>query len=165
MKKFNRLDEDEAKAALTNCCGASKWVNLMLKKRPFSTQAEMLTASKTCWEQCGEADWKEAFTHHPKIGDLTSSKKKNAATSELAECEEAIATTATPKILRELAKGNVAYEVKFGYIFMVSATGKNAKEMLDVLTNRIHNSPKKELLIAKDELYKITRIRINKLLN
>ena len=165
MENFNGLDDESAKAALINCCGATKWVDLMLKKRPFASIDNMLTTSRECWDECGEEDWKEAFTHHPKIGDLASLKEKYASTSKWAANEQSGVAVANPKVLRELAKGNTAYQVKYGYIFIVCATGKSAKEMLDILKSRIHNSPSKELLIAKEEQFKITQIRIHKLLS
>ncbi len=164
MENFNELDEESAKLALSNCCGATKWVNLMMEKRPFTNVDEMLTASRTCWDECNEEDWKEAFTHHPKIGDLASLKEKYAATRKWAAKEQSGVAVASPKVLQELAKGNRAYEVKFGYIFIVCATGKSAKEMLTILKGRIHNHRRDEIQIAKEEQFKITQIRIHKLL-
>ena len=115
------------------------------------------------WHECGEEDWLEAFGHHPRIGDLEALKKKYAGTG--ASMEQSGALDAPMKILEALAEGNRVYEEKFGYIFIVCATGKCAEEMLGLLRERLGNDPEKEILVAMGEQEKITRLRLEKLLS
>ena len=71
--------------------------------------------------------------------------------------------TAPDQIIEALAQGNAAYERGFGYIFIVCATGKSAKEMLDLLTARLQNDPVTEVRIAAEEQAKITELRLRQL--
>ncbi|MDB5234822.1 MAG: hypothetical protein JWR44_1815 [Hymenobacter sp.] len=128
--------------------------------------AEMLMQQATViWNKLSEADWREAFTHHPKIGgDVAALREKFASTSTWAEGEQASVKQASQATLEALAAGNSDYEQKFGYIFIVCATGKTAEEMLTLLQARLPNKPEVEILIAMGEQDKITRIRLEKLL-
>lgn len=149
---------------LTKCCGSSAWVQRMLPFIPADDMVELLEDAEEQWWLCSEADWKEAFTHHPKIGDMDSLKKKFASTANWASGEQSGVQDANEKILEALAEGNRLYEEKFGYIFIVCATGKSATEMLELLQERLKNTPEEEIQIAADEQNKITKLRIEKLL-
>ncbi len=109
------------------------------------------------------ADWLEAFGAHPKIGDLDALRAKFAATAAWTAHEQAGAHGAPDDLLRELAEENCRYEARFGYIFIVCATGKTAGEMLTVLKARLTNYPAEEIKIAAGEQAKITRIRLEKI--
>jgi len=163
---LNNLTIKEAKEALSKCCGSSTWVEKMLQRRPFKDAVSLFSLSEKIWfEQCNREDWLEAFSKHPKIGDLKSLEKKFAATKNWAGSEQAGVNAASKKVLKELAAGNEAYFQKFGYIFIVCATGKGAEEMLELLTQRLKNDADEELKIAMAEQNKITKIRLQKLLS
>ena len=151
-------------AELSKCCGARAWVQRMLPFIPADDLVELLEDAESQWWLCNEEDWKEAFTHHPKIGDLDSLKKKFANTAVWASGEQSGVNTAKDEILNALAEGNRLYEEKFGYIFIVCASGKSAEEMLGMLNERLKNNPEDEIRIAADEQNKITLLRLEKLL-
>ena len=136
----------------------------MLPLIPADNLVELLEDAESQWWLCNEEDWKEAFTHHPKIGDLDSLKKKFANTAVWASGEQSGVNTAKDEILNALAEGNRLYEEKFGYIFIVCASGKSAEEMLGMLNERLKNNPEDEIRIAADEQNKITLLRLEKLL-
>ena len=164
IQDLNALNTQELKNVLFKCCGSSKWVERMSAYFPVQDEEKLFQEAEQIWYDLEEADWLEAFTHHPKIGDLNSLKEKFASTSQWAAGEQASVNTATEEVLRELAEGNQLYEEKFGFIFIVCATGKSAKEMLTLLRNRFPNSPEEELKNAMVEQNKITKIRLEKLL-
>jgi 2-oxo-4-hydroxy-4-carboxy-5-ureidoimidazoline decarboxylase len=164
LDEFNNLPEAEAIAALTKCCGAHRWVNKVAHHRPYRDEADLLAAADEVWEHLGPDDWKEAFTHHPKIGDLDALRAKFASTREWASGEQAGTEQASEETLQGLAQGNADYEARFGYIFIVCATGKSAQEMLDLLRVRLGNSPEREIHVAAAEQAKITRLRLEKLI-
>ncbi len=123
----------------------------------------LITNAENIWyNQCNEADWLEAFTHHPKIGDVKSLTEKFASTQHLAGNEQAGVNTASKELIQELANANNAYEIKFGFIFIVCASGRSAAEMLRLLLDRITNSREEELDIAMGEQHKITILRFKK---
>lgn len=162
--EFNQLPETAAATALKRCCGASKWVDGMVAARPFRDQSELLAAADRIWASCEAADGLEAFSHHPKIGDRASLEKKFASTAKWAGNEQGGMAQADADTIAKLAQGNADYEAKFGFIFIVCATGKSAAEMLALLENRLSNDRETELPIAMAEQHKITLIRLKKLL-
>lgn len=164
LDDLNNLPEAEAIAELTKCCGAHRWVNKMAHARPFKDAAALYATADEVWEHLGKNDWLEAFTHHPKIGDIDSLRAKFANTKEWASGEQAGTALASEEVLRGLAKGNAHYEERFGYIFIVCATGKSASEMLALLQARLNNDPDREIHVAAAEQAKITRLRLEKLL-
>ena len=131
---------------------------------PAGSKEELLENAEAVWHECSEDEWKEAFTHHPKIGDVESLTKKFASTAHWATGEQSAVNVASKEMIEALAEGNRLYEEKFGYIFIVCATGKSAEEMFGMLQSRLKNKPEKEIQIAADEQNKITRLRIEKLL-
>lgn len=164
IDQLNRLSEAAATEAFEQCCGSAEWVERMVYSRPFESLSEVLETSDTVWEECDVDDYEEAFSHHPKIGDVESLAKKFANTKAWATGEQKGVESADLAVIHKLAEGNAAYEEKFGFIFIVNATGKSATEMLALLQARMNNEPKDEILIAAEEQNKITKLRLKKLL-
>jgi len=164
IDQFNKLSDDEAKTEITRCCGASNWVKKVLDNRPYNNKNSLLELAEKEWFNLAQDDWLEAFQHHPKIGDINSLSKKYANTQKWAEGEQSGVNSASENIIHNLAQGNKDYEEKFGYIFIVCATGKTAQEMLDILNTRLPNNAEEEIKIAIGEQNKITKIRLEKLL-
>lgn len=164
IEQFNKLSDDEAKTEITRCCGASNWVKKVLDNRPYNNKNSLLELAEKEWFNLSQDDWLEAFQHHPKIGDINSLSKKYANTQKWAEGEQSGVNSASENIIHNLAQGNKDYEEKFGYIFIVCATGKTAQEMLDILNTRLPNNAEEEIKIAIGEQNKITKIRLEKLL-
>jgi len=166
LNEFNKLGKEEAASLLKTCCGSAAWVTALMKHFPFSSEAELISVAESSWyAQCTEADWLEAFSHHPKIGDVKSLAEKFASTSHLAGNEQSRVNEATQDVLEQLAAGNQQYEKQNGFIFIICATGKPAVEMLRLLEERLQNSRDEELHIAMGEQHKITIIRLKKILD
>jgi 2-oxo-4-hydroxy-4-carboxy-5-ureidoimidazoline decarboxylase len=136
----------------------------MMAARPFGDRERLFAAADAAWSALGSEDWREAFAHHPKIGDEGALRARFPDPRQWAEGEQAGARQASEEILEALARENQAYEARFGHIFIVCATGKTAAEMLDLLRGRLHNEPHTELRVAAGEQAKITRLRLQKLL-
>jgi 2-oxo-4-hydroxy-4-carboxy-5-ureidoimidazoline decarboxylase len=162
IAEFDHLDKDQKQKLLYQCCGSTAWVEKMLSKPPVEDLVDLLEDAEEAWYTCSAADWKEAFSHHPKIGDIGSLKKK-FANDQFVAGEQSGVANASDQTLESLAESNKSYEEKFGYIFIVSAAGKSAVEMLGTLTARLQNKPEVEITIAMDEQNKITRLRLEKL--
>lgn len=163
LKTFNQYTPEEAQAAFYQCCGSTKWAKLMTAKVAFETEEELYESARQIWyEECQEADYLEAFEQHPQIGDLESLEKKFASTAKLAGGEQASVKEARQEILEQLAQANADYKEKFGFIFIVCATGKSAEEMLQLLQIRLQHNRTEELAIAHAEQFKITLIRLHK---
>jgi len=164
LAQINTIAPATAQAEFLRCCGSTRWAVAMTAGRPFHTPAQLLAEAEEIWRRLAPEDWREAFAHHPKIGDLDNLRQKFAGTWQWSTGEQQGVPDAEEQVLQALAAGNTAYEEKFGYIFIVCATGKNAAEMLAILQLRLPNAPETEITIAAQEQKKITRIRLHKLL-
>lgn len=160
---INSLGRDGARVALGNCCAATAWVEGMLGRRPFDDDDAVIAAAYDVAEHITDEDWLEAFAAHPLIGDVESLRKKFAATRELAAGEQSGVAGADRATLQELAELNREYLRRFGFIFIVFATGKSAAQMLAVLRQRIDNCRDEEIQNAAEEQMKITELRLRKI--
>jgi len=165
IAEFDHLDAEQKRKFLFQCCGSTAWVEKMLTIPPAEDLIDLFEDAEEKWYECNEKDWKEAFSQHPKIGDIDSLKEKFDSAAEFAKDEQSSAKEASTQVLQSLATANKQYEKKFGYIFIVSAAGKSADEMLGILTARLNNSEEQEIKIAMEEQNKITRLRLEKLFN
>ena len=162
LDRLNGLTGPEAQEEFGKCCGSTNWARRMADLRPFGTEEELMNTAGRIWWELGEADWREAFSHHPMIGDVSELRKRFASTADLSESEQSGVGGAGDDTLKALAEGNSAYAKKFGFIFIVCATGKSAAEMLELLRERLGNPADREIRIAAEEQEKITRIRLGR---
>jgi 2-oxo-4-hydroxy-4-carboxy-5-ureidoimidazoline decarboxylase len=132
----------------------------MLARRPFASQTALVAAARAVWDGLTPDDWREAFRHHPKIGDRTPLAGGFAAAADLSAREQEGMHGTSDHTLAELAAANALYEARFGYIFIVCATGKNAGEMLALLRSRLSNDAETEMRIAAEEQARITALRL-----
>jgi OHCU decarboxylase len=163
--KLNRLSMEEARAALLACCGSTRWASEVAALRPFWDVGQLLNIGGRVWRELPREDWLEAFRAHPKIGERRAERETGAEARAWSEGEQSGAREASNETLDELAKANREYEERFGFIFIVCATGKTAGEMLALLRGRLDNDPEAELSVAAGEQWRITELRLRKFLN
>jgi len=163
MESWRRLDEAceaEARELLRACCGSTRWVEEMARRRPFGGQASLQSWAREAWWALGEHDWREAFAHHPRIGDRDALERRFPATAHLSAAEQRGVENGGRDVLTALAEANRIYEETFGYIFIVCARGRSAQDMLALLRARLRNDPALEIHIAASEQAKITALRL-----
>ncbi|KAA1259532.1 Allantoinase [Rubripirellula obstinata] len=161
---LNSLEEQELFQTLETCCGSREWVNRMIGGGKFTSDSDLLLRAKTAWEGLREPDLLEAFSAHPRIGDIDSLRAKFANTKSIAENEQAGVKDADEEVLKRLSAANDEYFDKFGFIFIVCATGKTSRQMLQILEERLVLSRDQELKNAAAEQLKITELRLGKLI-
>lgn len=166
LQQLNDLSQAEATSQLLSCCTSTSWAHELAGARPFKNMDDLLASSDEAWNQAqtNEANLLEAFEGHPQIGNVDSLKEKYRHTQDSAAHEQSGANDAGDNVLEALAQGNQDYLDKFGFIFIVFATGKSAQQMLDLLLARLPNDRATELVNAATEQNKITRLRLQKLL-
>ncbi|MES1209825.1 MAG: 2-oxo-4-hydroxy-4-carboxy-5-ureidoimidazoline decarboxylase [Pseudomonadota bacterium] len=152
---LNAMTADDARAALTRCCGSRRWVDAMLARRPWPSVGALHADAESTWAGLDRDDYLQAFAGHPRIGA--------GGTDTWSRQEQAAAADAAGETQRALRAANDRYVDRFGYIFIVCATGKSAAEMLRLLEARLDNDPDRELAIAAGEQARITRLRLEKL--
>jgi OHCU decarboxylase len=160
---FDALPDREAASLLESCCGSHAWVHTMLAHRPFGTMVRVLNEAEEIWWSLTPDDWREAFDHHPRIGEQAAVAPQAATAKTWSADEQRGASVAGAETRQALAEGNREYERKFGHIYLVCATGKSAEEMLALLRARLSNDAATELRVAAGEQAKITRLRLEKL--
>ena len=164
LEELSSMPREQAEAEFLKCCGAQRWASAMTTARPFANVDELLTKADSIWQSLGAEDRLEAFRAHPKIGE----KKAAAAQSEEARIwsaqEQSGISDAAAETMAALAAGNRDYEQRFGFIFIVCATSKSSEEMLAILQARLQNDAETEIAVAAEEQRKITRLRLEKLL-
>lgn len=165
VSELDAMPEAEAAELFASCCGAWRWVTEMVVRRPFGTRGAVLTVADRVWETMQETDWREAFSHHPRIGEQTGAIPQTARGAAWSAGEQAGMDSAGESLRAELAAVNREYEERFGYIYVVCAAGRTAEELLAFARRRLANDPKAELLTAVQEQEKIMRFRLEKLLS
>jgi 2-oxo-4-hydroxy-4-carboxy-5-ureidoimidazoline decarboxylase len=161
---FNALPAEAARTELLKCCGATNWAESVEQHRPFADLAELLAEAKEVWSSMNETDWLEAFHSHPKIGEKKAAAPVATQSQQWSADEQRSVQQASQNAIEKLAALNRTYEEKFGFIFIVCATGKSTDEILALLRERLPNEPAVELPIAAAEQAKITELRLRKLL-
>ncbi|MEM6468188.1 MAG: 2-oxo-4-hydroxy-4-carboxy-5-ureidoimidazoline decarboxylase [Planctomycetota bacterium] len=164
IQNLNQMSDDAAAESLLGCCGARSWCRLMASRRPFAALAELHREADLVFDLLTREDWLEAFASHPKIGDLESLRMKFAGNREWSSSEQAGVSDAGDETLRRLADGNARYLAKFGFIFIICATGLSASEMLAALESRLANSNDVELKTASSAQRQITHLRLDKIM-
>jgi len=165
LAALDAMTADDARAALKKCCGSSRWAEQIAAARPFEDPAALLRIAERTWWALGEADHREAFSAHPKIGSQQAPAKADPETTgRWSRDEQASTAAAAAATLADLADANRAYEDKHGFIYIVCATGRGADDMLAECRARLANATADELRTAAEEQMKITRLRLAKLL-
>lgn len=160
LDRLNRAEVADAEAMFRDCCGSTRWTRLMTLARPFASEDELIDMAAAIWKDLRDSDWLEAFSTHPKIGESKAAETRSAQWSA---GEQSGINSADDIVKNLLAEANREYYDKFGFIFIVCATGKSAEEMLDICRTRLANSRDTEILNAAAEQQKITEIRLRKL--
>jgi len=160
---LNELSPDEATSIFLDCCGSSEWAIRMSAARPFAMLENLYASAEDIWFSLSSGDHLEAFASHPKIGSNHAAPKQQNKSAEWSSGEQSGMKSASDDVKSALAEANRLYLEKFGFIFIVCATGKAADEMLAMCKARLGNSAATELQIAAEEQRKITEIRLNKL--
>ncbi len=161
LAEWNNAVADDAMRAMIACCGAKRWASAMVAQRPFAGILELSEAADRNWDAMQEADWLEAFACHPRIGERKATRA-SAQAAAWSRQEQSSASSASDLVLSELADGNALYEKRFGFTYIVCATGKSAEEMLTILQRRLASDRDSELRDAAEQQRQILQIRLGK---
>jgi 2-oxo-4-hydroxy-4-carboxy-5-ureidoimidazoline decarboxylase len=161
LEAWNQATAQDALDAMLSCCGAQRWAREMVAQRPIETVIALSEAADRVWAEMGEQDWMEAFDCHPRIGERKGARIAGRS-SAWSEQEQSSVARAESAVLAELEQGNAEYEAKFGFTYIVCATGKSAEEMLAILKRRLGNERTAELREAAEQQRQIMQIRLGK---
>lgn len=153
LARFNALEEHAAFAALHEACASTAWARRLLAARPYPSTEDLYAASDSAMAELTAEDLAEAMAGHPPIGrpkpgDPTSAREQRGMTG------------ASEDLRAQMLELNLAYQEKFGHVFLICATGRTGEQMRDAVKERIGNAPEQEREIVRTELGKINRIRL-----
>ena len=163
ITEFDTMPEAEAAFKLAACCGSSAWVSRMLERRPFRSRDHLFNEADEVAQTLGNADWLEAFSHHPRIGQRRSNAVVSSSAESWSTGEQSVVSLADTTVRTAIADANARYEEQFHFIFIISASGRTADAILAELRRRLDNSSEAEMRTAAGEQQKITRLRLEKL--
>jgi OHCU decarboxylase len=164
LQQLNALTPKQAKAEFLKCCGSRTWAQAMSDAGPFINADALFLKADSVWWSLSEEDWLEAFRAHPKIGEQKAAAAQSEQAGSWSAREQSGMQDAASETKAALDAGNQEYEERFGFIFIVCATGKTSEEVLATLNERLPNDRATELHRAAEEQRKITRLRLEKLL-
>jgi len=165
VERLNQLSGDDVEAELRKCCGSTRWAHDLAGQRPFASLEQIYAKGDEIWWSLSEEDWLEAFRAHPKIGERKAATAQSQQAQSWSAQEQSGVANAAAETQDELGRLNREYEDRFGFIFIVCASGKTSEELLAILQSRIGNDRSSEIRVAAEEQRKITRLRLEKLLN
>ena len=160
---FNSLSTADALNELLKCCGSNRWARQLAEERPFTTVDDLSRRSHDAWWSLAAEDWLEAFRSHPRIGERKSANEVSDQAQAWSQQEQSAVHNSAHSAVTELARLNEEYQQKFGYIFIVCASGKSSEEIIAILKQRLRSEKSTELQIAAAEQEKITELRLRKL--
>ncbi len=158
LGSFNAAPAQDAERTALACCASRTFAKAIADGRPYPDPAALLAAVDTAFNALSWDDIVEAMSEHPRIGD-------RAVRGGMSAAEQSGAAAAGDEVRQGLADGNVAYEQRFGHIFLICASGLSGQEMLDQLRDRLGHDEESERTVVRDELRKITRLRMTKALD
>jgi OHCU decarboxylase len=159
LARLNDLPRDEAEQKLRACFASPVWAARVAAARPYASFAELHAACDSAWVRLAPADWMAALAAHPRIGE------KGGHAPESSEREQSGVRSASAGTIAALADENRRYEERFGHVFLISAAGRTADEILAALRARMRNDPATEVEVAAAELRKIARLRLERMLS
>ena len=162
LARWNALPALDAAWEILPCCGSQRWAHALARSRPFSDEAALLAQSDELWWQLDPADWDEAFSSHPRIGEKKAPDSATKRSAQWSGQEQGEVTQSREDIQERLRRANEQYEQRFGRIYIVCATGKSADEMLAILYRRLENDEASELREAAEQQRQITQLRLRK---
>ena len=159
LDRWQRLPDDEAVAQLLTFCASRRWATELISNYTYSGEEALLREAESVWFSLPDSDWLEAFAAHPRIGE---NKAPTTAYLASSETEQSAAQQTLEPVAEALLKGNRAYEKKFGFRYIVFASGRTAPELLAVLEDRLTHTREEELHEAARQQFLITRLRMTK---
>lgn len=162
LKRWNDLASADAAREILPCCGSQRWAHALARLRPFADAEALLARSDEVWSQLDPADWNEAFSSHPRIGEKKAPESATERSAQWSGQEQSGVAQSSESIQEQLKRANDEYEQRFGRIYIVCASGKSAEEMLAILYRRLENDEASELREAAEQQRQITQLRLRK---
>lgn len=157
LTEFNSLTREDAVQAIRPALDVPRWLEAVADARPYWHREALLGTARTAADPLTDAEVEQALSHHPRIGERAAGE---GAEASLSRAEQAAVDPSDEDVQRRLQEGNRAYEEKFGQVFLIRAAGRSPEEILEQLSQRLHNDPATERTVVADQLRQIALLRL-----
>ena len=166
LSEWNDATSEQAAGALLSCCGSERWARVLGERRPYASLEALLVDAEEVWFALPEEEWLAAFACHPRIGERKARLAGDAGAQFAAwsGSEQGVAQATLEAVSNALVEGNRAYEQKFGFLYIVFASGRTAPDLMGILEERLEHDRATELNEAARQQWAITRLRMGRLL-
>jgi OHCU decarboxylase len=162
LAEWNSAAVAEAEAALLACCGSPRWARVLVKRRPYASVAALMADAEAVWFELPESEWLAAFACHPRIGERKADVATSVQFADWSGREQSSAQATLEAVATALVEGNWAYEAKFGFLYIVFASGRTAPELLAILEERLGHDRDTELNEAARQQWAIAKLRMER---
>ncbi|MGO1739098.1 MAG: 2-oxo-4-hydroxy-4-carboxy-5-ureidoimidazoline decarboxylase [Actinomycetaceae bacterium] len=156
LDRFNE-DAEHAREVLLACVRVPRWADDVAAGRPYASVDDAVRAAEAAAEPWTDDEVDGALARHPRIGERAAGDDADAAHSTREQSGVADVDTTVAERLRA---GNLAYEERFGHVFLVRAAGRDAEEILGLLEQRLTNDAATERRVAAQQLREIAVLRL-----
>ena len=162
LARFNALPVAEVERELLACCSAPAWARAVASGRPYSDLEGLNAAARAALAGLTWQDIADALAGHPRIGERAGGADRASAWSRREQA--AVASDPAAATADALIAANRAYEQLFGHIFLVFASGRTPEQILDSARQRLGNDEATERTVVREELGKITLLRLERMM-
>ncbi len=162
VRRLDTLTPNDARKAFRACAASEKWVEAMARARPFAVPQKLFDQALAAWRALGAADFREASTAHPRIGEREAARDREVTERSWSSGEQAGMASADDAVRAEMRELNAAYEARFGFVYIVCASGRPAEDLLATLRTRVARTHEEEVSAMGEELFKIATLRLEK---
>ncbi|MFI7494905.1 2-oxo-4-hydroxy-4-carboxy-5-ureidoimidazoline decarboxylase [Kocuria sp. M4R2S49] len=155
--QFNSLSRPEAVEAIRTALDIPRWLEAVVDARPYWHHDALLGMARTAARPFTPEEIEGALSHHPRIGERAEGSHREARFSR---AEQSAVDPADTDVQRRLREGNLAYEERFGQVFLIRAAGRTPEEILENLSARMTNDPGTEQAVVADQLRQIALLRL-----
>ncbi|KQU49290.1 OHCU decarboxylase [Rhodococcus sp. Leaf278] len=154
--ELNNAPEADAARILSLCLDVPRWVDEVLRHRPFVDDRALRHAITHAASPLTADEVHRALAVHPRIGERPEGDDAGA---RHASTEQAGVDVSDESVEHRLRAGNLAYERCFGQVFLIRAAGRDADAVLKALDSRLGNDPQTEAAVVEHELREIAAVR------
>ncbi|MDD9315146.1 2-oxo-4-hydroxy-4-carboxy-5-ureidoimidazoline decarboxylase [Acinetobacter lactucae] len=160
LAEFNQAPPEQLKTLLNNCVHIPAWAEKIISERPYSSKAAFLEYGEQLSRKWSWQEIQAALATHPKIGERQAKRQLNAKEQHFSNQEQA-GISLDEQTQQALLQGNLNYEQKFGFIFLIKAAGLSSDEILIKLHKRLQNDLAIEKTIVHEQLAAIALLRLS----
>lgn len=157
LEEFNALPAPEAQERIRPALDVPRWIDAVVAARPHADPEALLETARTAAEPLTEDEVEQALAHHPRIGDRAEGASAEAA---LSRSEQSAVDPDDAALQQALREGNLAYEERFGRVFLIRAAGRGPQEILEALRTRLEHDESTERAVVAEQLRQIALLRL-----